>query len=255
MADPMGIPELERRLRELEQQIDASERRAQEAGTRLQQEQNTRRPTTLNEYLTACHDCLFSSLKVEPDPRLQTKGTLPNPRNKWCPTTLKPWSGMIEARRQVLGNVYGHFPADLRVFESRVALAAIGARLAMRSVADEKRLETFMHLSVEDPVRSIIDELNKVEAVRAIFPLGDGIVFENHVHALSDGSDELVDAKQRLLSSLPSTPGRGLDARPRARQEPAAARPDLRLPLRRRQPHHGLRVRVQAPPQAEDGAH
>ncbi|KAK8013798.1 hypothetical protein PG991_009391 [Apiospora marii] len=80
-----------------------------------------------------------------------------------------------------------------RAFESLAFLHGLGERIARKRIANEKDLEYFQHISVEDPVRSIVEHLVSVAEVRAAFALGDGIVFENHPNAISDISEEVVD--------------------------------------------------------------
>ncbi|RKK13974.1 hypothetical protein BFJ66_g18196, partial [Fusarium oxysporum f. sp. cepae] len=99
------------------------------------------------------------------------------------------------------------FPTESRVFENRNFLAGLGNRISQRPIADEKTLEYFLHNSVEDPVRAIIQQLKQVEEVSRAFQIGDGVVFENHPHALSDVAEEVVDRE------TPSIPPRTPDHR------------------------------------------
>ncbi|KAF6807795.1 hypothetical protein CPLU01_15753 [Colletotrichum plurivorum] len=120
-----------------------------------------------------------------------------NPRQKWCPTNLRPWPDFLQQQRIVFGTLYDTFPSDRRSFESRSFLSGLGSRIARRKITDEKALEYFLHNSVEDPVRAIMDELKKVEEVNRAFDLGNGIVFENHPHVMSDAAEEVVDRNLR----------------------------------------------------------
>ncbi|KAK1622696.1 hypothetical protein BDP81DRAFT_440654 [Colletotrichum phormii] len=104
----------------------------------------------------------------------------------------------------VFGTLYSTFPVHGRRFESRSFLSGLGNRIAKRKITDEKALEYFLHNSVEDPVRTIMDELKEVEKVKSAFDLGNGIVFENHPHAISDIAEEVVD--RNVPSTPPSTP-------------------------------------------------
>lgn len=69
-----------------------------------------------------------------------------------------------------------------------------------RLKANEKILKYFLYNSVEDPVRAIIEQLKRVVEVNSIFDMGNGIIFENHPHALSDVAEEVVTGE------TPSTP-------------------------------------------------
>jgi hypothetical protein len=53
---------------------------------------------------------------------------------------------------------------------------------------------------VEDPVRAIIEQLKQVDEVSSAFDMGNGIIFENHLHAISDIAEEVV------ARETPSTP-------------------------------------------------
>ncbi|KAJ6436398.1 protein kinase-like domain [Purpureocillium lavendulum] len=85
----------------------------------------------------------------------------------------------------------------------------MGDMVGRRRIADEKGLEHFLHIAVEDPVRNIVDQLVQNPVARGALDLGDGIVFENHPHALSDTSEEVVD--RQTWPVPPSTPGHGED--------------------------------------------
>lgn len=129
-------------------------------------------------------------------------------RNKWCPKNLQPWTNFIKEQRLTFGTLMNTFPIESRVFENRNFLAGMGDRVSQRQIADEKTLEYFLHTSVEDPVRVIIQKLSEVEEVTAAFAIGNGIVFENHPHALNDTAEEVVG---RETIATPRTPHHGRD--------------------------------------------
>ncbi|KAI6318794.1 hypothetical protein MCOR30_008828, partial [Pyricularia oryzae] len=132
-----------------------------------------------------------------------------NPRNKWCPTHIEPLSDFIQQQRITFGTLYDTFPTDSRVFENRAFLSGLGERVSSRRIADEKTLEYFLHNSVEDPVKAIIDQLKKVEGVKDAFNLGNGIIFENHPYTISDLLKEVV--YRDTPSTPPSIPNHGID--------------------------------------------
>ncbi|KAH7112736.1 hypothetical protein EDB81DRAFT_768295 [Dactylonectria macrodidyma] len=204
MAQPRSVEELEKLLRQAEQRADKAERERQEERQRADQAEEQTRPTTLDEYIAACHDLVFSKFVVETDKKLTSKGSITNPRNKWCPTHLRPWSDFLEQQRVIFGALYDTFPAQSRAFESRSFLAGLGNRISQRSIGNEKTLENFLHNSVEDPVRAIIEQLKQVEEVSSTFDMGNGIIFENHPHAISDVAEEVVD--RETPSTPPQTP-------------------------------------------------
>ncbi|WQF90548.1 Putative tyrosine-protein kinase, active [Colletotrichum destructivum] len=201
--------EAERERQEERQRAEREQQRAEREQQRAEASEQQTQPTTLDEYIAACHSCVFSSFDIERNPKLTSKGPITNPRNKWCPTNLRPWPDFIQQQRITFGTLYDTFPTDSRVFENRAFLVGLGNRISKRRIADEKTLEYFLHNSVEDPVRAIIDQLKEVEEVRSAFHLGNGIVFENHPHAISDLAEEVVD--RDTPSTPPSTPDHGLD--------------------------------------------
>ncbi|KAK1521558.1 hypothetical protein CABS01_16534 [Colletotrichum abscissum] len=85
-----------------------------------------------------------------------------------------------------------HSLADRRCFESTSFLSGRRSRIAKRKTTDEK--------AVEGPVKTIMDELKKAKEVQSAFDSVNGLVFENHLHALSDAAADIVE------HNLPSTP-------------------------------------------------
>ncbi|KAH7231142.1 hypothetical protein BKA59DRAFT_550030 [Fusarium tricinctum] len=229
MADRKSVGELERLLQEAIQRADDAERERQEERQRAEEERQRAeeerqraeqqrrradaseeeiRPTTIDEYIAACHTSVFSKFTIETDPKLSSRGSITNPRNKWYPKILQPWTDFIHEQRLTFGILNETFPIESRVFENRTFLAGLGNRVSQRRIADEKTLEYFLHNSVEDPVRVIIQKLKEVEEVTAVFEIGDGIVFKNHPHALSDAAEEVVE---RETLATPRTPDHGRD--------------------------------------------
>lgn len=222
------VEELKRRLREAEARADREQQRADQteqarqyererADQAEQQRQHERERadqaeekiqlTTFDEYIDACQSLVFSRLAVERNKSLTSKGPLTNPQNKLYPDILEPWPDFLELQRDIFGTLYDALSADARVFESRDFLATLGRRVAKRTIADEKTLEYFMHNSIEDPIRFIMDELKVDENVRREFDMGNGIMFENHPHAISETSEEVI------AREAPSTPPQALHQR------------------------------------------
>jgi hypothetical protein len=198
----------ERQRAEREQQrAKEAERERQEERKRAEASEEQTRLTTLDEYVAACHTSVFSRFAIETDPKLTSRGSITNPRDKWCPKNLRPWPDFLDQQKLTFGTLYDSFPTESRVFENRNFLAGLGNRISQRPIADEKTLEYFLHNSVEDPVRAIIQQLKQVEEVSRAFQIGDGVVFENHPHALSDVAEEVVERE------TPSIPPRTPDHR------------------------------------------
>ena len=207
--------DIQQELERLRQQLRDAQQRAEEAEQQRQREQQRAdaaqyqtRETTLVEYIEACHQYIFLHFGVETDKSLTSRGSITNPRHKYCPTRLSPWPTFLDEQRTALGTLYSVFPAHTAVFESRSFLRGLGSRIARKKVANEKDLEYFQHSSVEDPVRSIVEQLVLSDEVRIEFNLGHGIVFENHPNAISDVAVEVVE---RQTSRAPSRQGQSRD--------------------------------------------
>ncbi|PQK18023.1 hypothetical protein BB8028_0010g00160 [Beauveria bassiana] len=220
----MDAEELKKLLQEAEKRAEEERQRAEEAERGQQRErqraeeerqraegerqradiaEEQTRLTTLDEYIAACHSLVHSRFVIETDPDLTSKGSITNPRGKWCPQSLRSWSDFLEIQRIVFGSIYDTFPTEERVFENRNFLAGLGSRVSQRPIQDEKTLEYFLHISVEDPVRVIIERLKLVQDARAAFELGDGVIFENHPHVLSEVADEVLDSGTPATASTP----------------------------------------------------
>jgi hypothetical protein len=202
-ADRERQEERQRADRE-QQRAEEAERERQEERKRAEASEEQTRLTTLDEYIAACHTSVFSRFAIETDPKLTSRGSITNPRDKWCPKNLRPWPDFLDQQKLTFGTLYDSFPTESRVFENRNFLAGLGNRISQRPIADEKTLEYFLHNSVEDPVRAIIQQLKQVEEVSRAFQIGDGVVFENHPHALSDVAEEVVE--RETPSAPPRTP-------------------------------------------------
>lgn len=197
----------EKAERERQQERDRAEKerqRAEKEQKRAEEAEKETQPTTLDEYIAACHNLVFSQLRVETDKKLTSRGPITNPRNKLCPSRLEPWPHFLDEQKNVFDTIYDCFPTETRAFENQNFLATLGKRVSRRSIADEKTLEYFMHNSVEDPVRLIVEQFKQVEDSRNVFDIGNGVVFENHPHAISEVSEEVM--AQENASMPPQTP-------------------------------------------------
>ncbi|KAI0448035.1 hypothetical protein F4803DRAFT_496253 [Xylaria telfairii] len=199
----------ERSRREEQKRADDAERSRREEQKRADESEEHWRPTSLDEYIAACHELVFSQFKVETNKALTSRGPITNPRNKYCPTSLKPWPDFLQEQSTTFGELYTTYSPERRAFENRSFLAGLGRRVSLHPIKDEKTLEYFMHVGVEDPVTAIMDELKNVDEFRGAFDIGNGIVFENHPNAISDAAEEVVAREAELLP--PQTPGHGLD--------------------------------------------
>ncbi|KAH6870894.1 hypothetical protein B0T10DRAFT_568607 [Thelonectria olida] len=136
MDGSRSVEELTRLLREVEQRAEKEQQRAEKEQQRAEEAERKRleerqraeaseqqtQPTTLDEYMPLLCPII-------------------NPRNKWCPTNLRPWPDFIQQHRITFGTLYDTFPTDMRVFENRAFLAGLGNRISKHRIVDEKTLE------------------------------------------------------------------------------------------------------------------
>ncbi|KAI0968151.1 hypothetical protein F4678DRAFT_464658 [Xylaria arbuscula] len=185
MEESKRIAELEKRLRDSENQVEEQRKRADRAEAQLL-------PTTLDNYIQACHDLVYTSLRIGPDPEKRTTGSIPPPYAKFFPRRVRPWTDYHDKQREILSDVYQHFSINKRLFDNRNYLETLGKKVKLEPLANEKMLEKFLHNCVEEPVRCIVHELSRSRQLQRRLKIGHGIAFENHLKALSDSSYEVA---------------------------------------------------------------
>ncbi|KAI0402457.1 hypothetical protein F4802DRAFT_575848 [Xylaria palmicola] len=202
--DSSRVQDLERRLREAEeraareQERAARERkRAERAEAQLEEKDAQLRPTTLDEYIKACHNLVYTKLTVELDPKKSTTGTIPPPYAKLFPRRLMPWIDFHDRQTDLLSTVYQRFDYKKRLFDKLAYLETLGEKMGNVPIANEKMLETFLHSCVEDPVRCIIHELSRSRRFQSKLKIGQGIVFENHFKALDNSPYTNINRQSR----------------------------------------------------------
>jgi len=148
---------LEQLLREADERAEQERRRAEKADERAEQErrradderrnriveEKKTRPTMFEEYLRACHTLLSKPLQVQTDKSLSTQGSITSPKNKPCPTLLKPWADFPMLQQQLFERTYKYIPRDAALFSSTQYLTKLGQDLCDRPLASEKDLEAY----------------------------------------------------------------------------------------------------------------
>ncbi|RSL66078.1 hypothetical protein CEP54_003938 [Fusarium duplospermum] len=163
--------------------------------------------TTLDEYMTSCHELISSGFAVETDPRELSLGYADLPKDKPCPK-LKPWADFIHQQRLTFGKLYDVLGSETRVFENRDVMERLWkGRSPRKPIGDETFFRFFMRDSLEKPVAHIISELAKIEKVREAFDIGDGIEFAEKQDFVIDTSGAAYDGHL----SVPCTPGSCVD--------------------------------------------
>ena len=173
-----------RRERELRRQ---AEERDQQARHQLLQEQERTRLTTFDEYIRACHE--YSSLPLRAaHPSQSTKGSIPAPNGRLCPTELRNWTDLHEEQASIYSRVRSYLQSEneavARRFPSLEALKEAGRTLCRTPISSEKRLEFIEESGKNTRVHDIIDALCQVPAARRDFSLGVSVRFDSHSNAL-----------------------------------------------------------------------
>jgi hypothetical protein len=84
--------EADERAEQARRRAEDEQRNRQEAESRAQIEGKKTRATTFKEYIRAYHTLLSKPLRIQTDKSLSTQGSITSPKNKPCPTLLKPWT-------------------------------------------------------------------------------------------------------------------------------------------------------------------
>ncbi|EXK76918.1 hypothetical protein FOQG_18355 [Fusarium oxysporum f. sp. raphani 54005] len=205
--------EREQQRAEREQQrAEEAERQQQEERQRAEASEEQTRLTTLDEYIAACHTSVFSRFAIETDPKLTSRGSITNPRDKWCPKNLRPWPDFLDQQKLTFGALYDAFPTESRVFENRNFLAGLGNRISQRPIADEKTLEYFLHNSVEDPNMGDMNRSLEDEAIRSLRAMHrKGVIhkdvrLENMLFNPETNGVMVIDFERALLLKQPRRP-------------------------------------------------
>ena len=191
----------QRGRQEADERAEQERRRAEDEQRNRQEAESKTRPTTFEAYIRACHTFLSKPLRIQTDKSLSTQGSITSPKNKWCPTLLKPWTDFPRRQQQLFEKVYGYFPPEAECFSSIQYLTELGQDLCDRPLASEKDLEAYQRLAVERPTTHIISHLQQIEEARREFNLDSGIIFENHANTLSDSNEEVQQSLQELRIS------------------------------------------------------
>jgi hypothetical protein len=217
--------EAEQQQQQAEQERQQERRRAEEAEQERQYERQRNQPTTLDEFLEACHLHISKPLAVQTDRLLSTGGGITKPNNRHYPQKLRQWTHFPDTQTRLFHRLHGVFhPASeppLRLFDPVIHLEVLGPKLCDRPLASETDLQQYERPAVEQPVTSVISALRDRSA-DSIFNVGNGIIFESHPNTLrknyiivhtssSDDSREICpplrQVSRRPKVSLEVTPG------------------------------------------------
>ncbi|KAG6047037.1 hypothetical protein E4U17_007664 [Claviceps sp. LM77 group G4] len=154
----------------LQQERDRALQRLQEIDPLLQ-------PSTLGDFIKECHVSLFSKLTIEPNAGRGSDVTTTISRGKWQPEKVMQWTDFLSEQRLIFDKVCEVLPSELRVFPRPTTVRENGTKIV--PITDEKTLERFIDVSIAEPVRNIITQLQSVDKLGRVRPGDVGIDFVN----------------------------------------------------------------------------
>ncbi|OAA34466.1 hypothetical protein NOR_08476 [Metarhizium rileyi] len=199
----------EKRIRELERQLEQSkareaearareaEARAREAEARAQNEKRKNQKTTLAEYLHNCHLHLYQNLKLA-DTSQNSTGLATSVDGRFYPRWLRPWKTDTERQHQQhieeIRSIYG----EDRIFHEQSTSINIGTGFAHKKAGNEKAVEYF-EKAVEQPTWHILNPLWKRKQLRQRYQCAD-LQFTDNIR---DFQDESNDTQARSTGTTP----------------------------------------------------
>ena len=224
---PDPVEAMARRIKELEEKEVKAEREKQETQQAILQakedarkakegEQKARdeadqatkrlRKTNLLEFLDAVHVHLAGNIRVQMNPKLTTKGSIPDPKGKKCPHFFREWKYFDEwqARKWVKVVETTDDFSSARAFKPLSFLEEQGSDIRKRLIGSEKSLEQIERVALETNVESLLEHLSKCDAKADKLGLHGGIVFENHANTLSTDDEEAQFRLKELKITTPS---------------------------------------------------
>ena len=182
------------------------------AESRAQQAEDRTRRTTFMEMLELAHD-LSKSMSVQQDKSKTTQGTTTSVKDKCCPTKMLPWKEFTNIRQGAFDELFTllHPESDaaLQLFSPVLYFEEQGRLTTGQIIGSEEDLKKFHEKRVEDLVAQAISTLAANELHGKNWTFGQGIIFENHTHNLSDLEDEVREGLERLnLATASNKPKR-----------------------------------------------
>jgi hypothetical protein len=173
--------EAQRRLEEEQRRREEEQRRHEKE---LEKAEKKTSPTTLPEFLDACHVQLQAGLAVQSE-ALSTKGDPSNARRKVRPDHMSEWldfpSRQVDVWNKLVSSPFmteGHFTSPHTMREN-------GEIIRRKMVGSELDIHHFQRRTVEEQVSMIVGGIYKNEELRNKFCLKGSVQFENHANTLS----------------------------------------------------------------------
>ncbi|EEH03786.1 conserved hypothetical protein [Histoplasma capsulatum G186AR] len=142
-------------------------------------------PTSLPEFLDACHVHLSVSFSSRINHQTGTKGVPENAISKLRPDKIREWTTFPQEQSLVWKDLFATNFISEGHFTSFNTLRESGDELRQRSLGSEIDLVFYQRYAVEDRVSAVIRQLYSNQSLRNIFNLKGEIWFENHGNSLS----------------------------------------------------------------------
>lgn len=191
----------EQRLREEEQRRREEEQRRREAAEADAQQAQ---PKALIEYLDACHS--FSlALEVVTDATSTTQGDTTKPAGRPYPQRILPWDEFPRLQEKIWERLSGsaRFNSQ-RVYPSAHQLEYV--RKYLNPISSELGLRHYARETVENPVRTLIEEVFRDEQLREQLQLQGKMIFESHTNlpqpskaSIDEGMEQMSITEQSSL--------------------------------------------------------
>jgi hypothetical protein len=160
-----GQQEEQRRREQAEQGQQQEQRRREEEQRRREEAETQTRPTTLPQYLDACHVHLQSGLAVQ-SVALSTKGDPSNARRKKRPDRISRWSDFPLRQSKIWTELVSCLFMTEGHFTSRHTMRENGEAIRRRMVGSELDIHHFQRTTVEEPVSLMIERIFNDDSLR-----------------------------------------------------------------------------------------
>jgi hypothetical protein len=217
-----GQQEEQRRREQAEQGQQQEQRRREEEQRRREEAETQTRPTTLPQYLDACHVHLQSGLAVQ-SVALSTKGDPSNARRKKRPDRISRWSDFPLRQSKIWTELVSSLFMTEGHFTSRHTMQENGETVRRRMVGSELDIHHFQRTTVEEPVSLMIERIFNDDSLREKFGLRGSVQFENHANTLSP--DEALSENMRSMEISDRGRRRSPRLMERRRRDEASSRP------------------------------
>ncbi|EFR04905.1 hypothetical protein MGYG_07907 [Nannizzia gypsea CBS 118893] len=204
----MSASELETLRQELEKarrlQQDAekakenAERREEDAKLELEKAQKQTQPTSLPEFLDACHVHLSVGFSSRVNHKTGTQGLPENASSKLRPNYIREWTTFPQEQLTVWQDLLNVDFASEPHFTSLHTLKEIGKDMQVRLMGSEMDLCFYERYTVEDRVSLVIRTLHMNSQLRDKFNILGKVIFENHGNT--------IDSAERSPGPSNSTP-------------------------------------------------